>query len=155
MLLTSTTLNYERKGVDAITLRNFNRVVVTTNLDLPCKIEADDRRFVMFQSERRGDKAYFDSFARYMRDVGNRVAIVRHLRSVDITGVNWINDRPVSEIYKDARYDCVDLVLRFMEAVHLGNAGKYPDAERAWGRVVRSVFALAGLHQPPSSDVDL
>jgi hypothetical protein len=120
-MLTSTTFNYEQKGIYQITLRNFNRVIITTNMDLPCKIEQDDRRFVMFESssERRGDKAYFDGFARYMNDPRNRVAVARYLRSIDIGDINWINDRPMSKVYREARYDCIDLVLRFMESMHL------------------------------------
>ena len=153
-MLTSTSFNYEQKGIDAITLRNFNRVVVTTNLDLPCKIESDDRRFVMFQcsAEKRGDKAYFDGFVKYMRDPASRAAVMRHLRGVELGDVNWIRDRPASEIYTDARYDCIDLVLRFMEALHLGGAYK-SEILKVWGSELFREFLswLVATNHPTTS----
>lgn len=141
-MLTSSTLNYEQKGVDPITLRNFNRVIITTNLDLPCKVEADDRRYVMFECSpaRRGDKAYFDGFARYLRDPRNQAAIAAQLRAVDLSAVNWMADRPVSELYREARYDCLDLVLRFMEALHLSKCADAHEEHRVHGGPLFALF---------------
>jgi hypothetical protein len=132
-------------------------VIVTTNLDLPCKIEVDDRRFVMFQcsSERKRDKAYFDGFARYMDDPRNLVAIAAHLRAEDLSGVDWIADRPQSDVYRDARYDCVDLVLRFLEALHLcgANYGKRRSTSRRCGvaRVTAATPATVSCGRPSSA----
>lgn len=102
-MLTSPNYNYEQKGVTPITLKNFNRVVNTTNNLNPIKITEQDRRnFVVKSSdEKLGDKEYFDNLVAYFEDEANQKAIFEYLKSIDISNVNWIRDRPITEIYRN------------------------------------------------------
>jgi len=60
-LITQTTQNIEKKGVDAEEQKNYARHVMLTNHEWPVKIEEGDRRYcaVECSSKRIGDKEYF------------------------------------------------------------------------------------------------
>lgn len=102
-MLTSPNYNYEQKGVNPITLTNYNRVVFTTNNSTPVKIEDGDRRFVVFEcsDEKKGNKEYFVKLVAYFNDETNQKAVFEYLKSIDLSKVDWINHRPITEIYRD------------------------------------------------------
>jgi hypothetical protein len=118
-MITSKYVQYEAKGVDGITLRNVARYVFTSNEDLPVKIEDGDRRYAVFRcsERRRGDAAYFSGFAKYLSEPRNRAAIFVHLRDLDISGMNWERDRPSTLLYRELRYKCTELPLKFLESL--------------------------------------
>ena len=44
--------------------------------------------------------------------------MVEYLRLIDITGVNWIADRPQTELYRLAKSCCVELLLKFFAYIY-------------------------------------
>lgn len=102
-MITSKHYNYEDKGKRPITLTNINRVIFTTNNTTAIKVEQRDRRFVVFESsnELLGNKAYFDGLGEYFDDPSNKKAVFDFLMSIDTSKVDWIGDRPITELYKD------------------------------------------------------
>lgn len=102
-MITSKHFNYEDKGKRPITLTNINRVIFTTNNASAIKVEQKDRRFVVFESsdELLGNKAYFDGLGAYFEDPSNQKAIFDYLMSIDVSKVDWIGDRPITQLYKD------------------------------------------------------
>lgn len=114
--ITSPTYNHEVKSVTPMRVRNFNRFVFTSNQDAPVKIEAGDRRYFMFDMDpaKYGDKEYFDALMKYMSDERNLKAIYEYMMSIDISNVNWINDRPITETYDEVRAESVDVVTKFL-----------------------------------------
>lgn len=99
--ITATSYNHEDKGVAPFTVKNFNRFYFTTNNNNPVKIEQGDRRYFIedTSSERIGDKKYFDELMQYYENDCNLKAIYEYLMSVDVSNVNWIEDRPKNEAY--------------------------------------------------------
>lgn len=124
-MITSEYLNYEQKGVDPIKLRNFARLVFTTNNILCAKITDSTRRYVIFETsnEKIGDNKYFRDFASYMESTSNQKAIMEYLRTIDLSGINWILDRPLTETYKALKSICSDPILKFLG--YLYNENKY------------------------------
>jgi hypothetical protein len=120
-MITCQTFNYEQKGVDPITMRNFARVIFTTNNDLCIKLTSNSRRYVVFEasSEKVGDNKYFAEYSEYMDDPRNQKAIIEYLRSVDISKVNWIKDRPISDAYRAMQQQCAEIHIRFLEHLYL------------------------------------
>lgn len=118
-MITSEHFNYEQKGVDPIELRNFARLIFTTNNLLCAKITDNTRRYVIFETsnEKIGDSEYFKRFNNYMLDVKNQKAIMRYLREIDISNVKWINDRPISDIYNALKSVCADPLLKFVYTI--------------------------------------
>lgn len=89
--ITALTFKFEPKGVNEITLSNFNRFFVTTDHTRSIHISSDERRYVVFgfKPDRIGDHAYFDSLAAWYQDDNNMRALYEYLEKVDITGFNF------------------------------------------------------------------
>lgn len=121
--ITSPHYNYEKKGVSPVTLRNFNRFVFTTNNFCPVKIEEGDRRFVVFEcsNEKKGDTAYFKDFAKYINDPANQKAVYEYLMKRDISNVDWINDRPITELYSDIQEANAPIHIKFFKWLYENN----------------------------------
>jgi len=119
-MITSDYFNYEAKGVKQIQLRNFARIIFTTNNIVSVKIPIDDRRHIICEMspEKCGDRNYFDGFDSYMSEVGNQKAIVEYLCGIDISKVNWVNDRPLSHTYRISQYCCQCTVLKYIEYLY-------------------------------------
>jgi hypothetical protein len=115
--ITSPHYNYEQKGVSPITLRNFNRFFFTTNNSCPIRIEDGDRRFVVFEcsNEMKGNTQYFKDFAKYINDPSNQKAVYEYLLNRDISGVDWINDRPFTELYNDIKEANSPIHIKFFK----------------------------------------
>jgi hypothetical protein len=119
--ITSGTLNYERKGVQSVTMGSFERYVFTTNNAVAVKVEDDDRRFFVLEcsSEHVGDRAYFNGLAAWLGDPTNRRAFLEHLRGLDISQVNWISDRPLTGAYQRMRAATIPPELSFLADSYL------------------------------------
>lgn len=115
-MITSERFNYEVKGVSPMSIKNFARVAFTTNNVLCAKITDNTRRYVIFETSnsRIGDSDYFTGFATYMQEDSNKKAVIEFLRSIDISKVNWIRDRPLTSTYKALRQVCADPILKYL-----------------------------------------
>lgn len=115
--ITSQHYNYEQKGVSPITLRNFNRFIFTTNNFCPVKIEEGDRRFVVFEcsKEKKGNTEYFKEFASYINNIENQKAVYDYLMQRDISKVDWINDRPFTDLYNDIQEANSPIHIKFFK----------------------------------------
>lgn len=169
--ITSPHYNYEQKGVSPITLRNFNRFIFTTNNFCPVKIEEGDRRFVVFEcsNEKKGNTEYFKEFASYINNKENQKAVYEFLMNRDISKVDWINDRPITEMYNDIqeanspihikffkwlvennppdyelRYGGQSFFDGFIDFVTKGNFKNSSMTITAWGRLVKGVLKNSG-----------
>jgi hypothetical protein len=129
-IITSTHVNYEKKGVDQISVTNYSRIFCASNNSLVVKITPTDRRFVVFEcsNEKCGDCIYFNNLIEYMNSHTNQKAIIEYLRSIDISSVNWIKDRPLSEAYLSMQSQCTDLVMKYLEHVYLQSLNTEDDA---------------------------
>lgn len=114
--ITEPQFNYEVKGLDPMRVSNYNHFTITTNNANPIKIEDTDRRYYVMNtsSEKIADKEYFDGFVAYVGNECNLKAIYDYLMNLDISGVNWISDRPISETYKDIKTLSVDCVYQML-----------------------------------------
>jgi len=110
-------LNVNMKFSRPIKTRNFVRIFFTTNNLVSTKISEDDRRHVIFEvsNEMCGNKDYFTDFVSYMKDRSNQKAVMEYLRSIDLSGVNWIEDRPISSAYKQSQMCTNCTVLQYLE----------------------------------------
>lgn len=120
--ITARTHTHEPKGVDQITVRNFNRFAFTTNNENSIKVENTDRRYWVqtTSSEKIGDRMYFDMFMEYINDECNIKAIYEYLLTIDVSNVNWSIDRPMTERYRDMKALYVDIVYQMLiNIVHI------------------------------------
>jgi hypothetical protein len=96
---------YEAKGRPQVTLRNCARLIMFTNKDFAVPIEVSDRRYVVFEAS--DDKAnnfeYFATLNQWMDDVETQRMFFDYLQRVDVEGYDFVNNRPLTETYKEMR----------------------------------------------------
>lgn len=122
-MITSQTFNYEQKGIDPIIMQNFARMIFTTNNDMCIKVTDNTRRYVIYETsnEKIGNQQYFSDLVNYMKDKKNQKTIIKYLRNIDISGYNFITERPISETYEALRSICGDIMLQFLGHYYLQN----------------------------------
>lgn len=114
-LVTSKDMVFEEKGITAITVSNFARIIITTNHDNPKVIEWTERRDIIFRgsAERVGDREYFNNLYAYMHSPANQRAIYEFLATRDISGFNP-RDRYLTESYMEVRNVHLPMHLLFL-----------------------------------------
>lgn len=115
-LITAPIIQYEKKGFDPIDFNNYCRFIFTTNNSTPVKVENDDRRFVVFEcsDDKKNNKEYFTKLYQWINNPINAKAFYNYLMTIDITTVDWVNDRPKTKIYEELRKVNIPLVARFL-----------------------------------------
>jgi hypothetical protein len=84
-LITEPTKMYERKGIDAVPIDNFARIIIATNEDDPLTLQFGDRRWCVWNvSEAKlQNRPYFRAIVEQM-DNGGREALLHHLLSYNL-----------------------------------------------------------------------
>lgn len=115
-LITSEEVTIEPKGQKRITLRNAARLIMATNNENVLKVGTTDRRYVLIHSsaEKRTDTAYFTSIRRWMDDERNQRGFFNFLITRDISAVDFINGRPVTTMYKQAKLDSLPTLTKWL-----------------------------------------
>lgn len=86
-LVTSESVEIERKGIDSFSLPSFLRIFISSNADWTVPASADERRWAVFNvsDARRGDTAYFSRLRAEMND-GGPAALLAWLQAYDLSG---------------------------------------------------------------------
>ncbi len=86
-IITDPYFTIEHKGVDAIRLPNYRRLIVASNSDQPVAMDMDDRRFFVrrVSDDRVADRAYFRRYFRWLKR-GGREALLHALLHADLAG---------------------------------------------------------------------
>ncbi len=85
-LITNDTLQIERKGVNAITLPNYTRVMVTSNSEWVVPADAGERRWTVLDvpDQKVHDFRYFKDLWRQMHEGGGDRALLHHLLTTEL-----------------------------------------------------------------------
>lgn len=115
-LITSKKQNIEQKGKDTIVLDSFVNIMMTSNHDVPIKIEEGDRRFVVMRGtdekkvyphlsaeEKKKRTDYWNSIYAQMNNPEVQSAYLHYLLNLDISDFNPSRDRILTQDYVDAR----------------------------------------------------
>ena len=102
-IITAPTITYEEKGKQSIVIKNCVRLLFTTNNDFAMPLSDDERRFVIFEcsSKYKGKTEIWNKLFNYIKDPKIIKALYNHFMNIDIKNVDWINDRPKTQVYKD------------------------------------------------------
>ena len=100
-MITSERFVWEAKGRDGMQMRAYDRFIFTTNNSNCLKINPDSRRYVVFEvsSELKGNTAYFTELSRFIASEQARFEFFTFLMQRDISRVDWINSRPLTQYY--------------------------------------------------------
>ena len=118
--ITEPVLNYEKKGVDVIRIRNCARQLWFTNNDIPLKISSDDRRWVAVQASdsmpetgTSAHRALFSSLKTWIDDDQNVRGFFDFLIARDISAWNP-DERPTTSFYTDLQQLSLDRIDQWL-----------------------------------------
>ena len=124
-IITCEQIPWERKGIDGININNCGRYLFFSNNDTPVKIEASDRRYVVFKcsNARQNDSPYFKEMSKMFSDDAVIKTVYNYLLNVDISNWDSIHDRPITQAYKDIQCANIPPMAKWLEdRYYLNNA---------------------------------
>lgn len=120
-LITASHQFIEKKGVDAVKVRNLVRLLMTSNADWVVPAGPEERRFAVLDvgEERIQDHAYFAAIDKQM-DEGGREALLDYLLKFDLSGVD-LRRIPVTEaLWHQKLHSLGDVESWWFERVRAG-----------------------------------
>ena len=113
--ITSKKINYERKGIDGVDINNCSRMLFFTNNETPIKIEQSDRRFVVVEcsSDMMNNTPYFKALLAAFNNKKMIWAFAQFLINRDIAEWDSVNDRPITNLYKQIKTQAVPTNIKF------------------------------------------
>lgn len=102
-IITAPSITYEEKGKQSIVIKNCARLLFTTNNDFAMPLSDDERRFVIFESSSKykGKTEIWNKLFNYIKNPKIIKALYNHFMNINVNDVDWINDRPKTEVYND------------------------------------------------------
>lgn len=95
--------------------RSFAHYMFFTNKDFPIKVERGDRRlFVSEVTQPVPPKEYFDTVGSAINDRKALRQLYDYLKEIDISKVDWIKDKPMTEYMADILDICTDREISFL-----------------------------------------
>ena len=97
-------IQYEKKGIDPITINNYSNFILTTNNDNSIVIPYDDRRFVVFQTTDKylHNTKYFSDLHNHLKREDVSRAFYEYLKNLDISDIDNFQDiRPKTDYYNE------------------------------------------------------
>lgn len=112
-LVTSDKTMLERKGLDAIRVDNFMRLLITSDRSWVVHAAVEERRFAIvdMSDKRRQDTAYFKAMDAEL-EAGGYAALLKHLLAVDVDAVD-LRTIPKTKALQDQKAHSMDAVQLF------------------------------------------
>jgi hypothetical protein len=115
-IITAEQIAWERKGIDGVNINNCGRYLFFSNNNTPVKIEASDRRYVVYHcaDDVRNNREYFKKLVKAFNDDNVVKSFYTYLKNIDICEWDSINDRPITEAYKDIQSATIPVMAHFL-----------------------------------------
>tara|TARA_R100000353_G_scaffold153266_1_gene111854 strand:+ start:3475 stop:5835 length:2361 start_codon:yes stop_codon:yes gene_type:complete len=114
--ITGSNVEMEKKGIDAIQIKDYLNYIITTN-NLNCiKLEDGDRRFMVFATsdKLKGDVEYFDKLDLVFNDEIIMRKFYEELINRDLSKFNASRDRQENKIMEIMKEHNKDIILEFI-----------------------------------------
>lgn len=106
-IVTNDRINIEKKGIDAVSTKNYNNFAGTTNNTNIINVDIGERRFVWFptSSKHVRDTNYFNDLGNDIKD-GQCVSAFYHylIEEINYNGEDLQYNKPITNIYKQLQY---------------------------------------------------
>ena len=114
--ITSETADIRKMRTDVkANCESFVRYIFFTNNDFPIKVDVGDRRYLVIQTaEPIPDADYFKRLGSLTADRTLMKALYRVWTDIDLSAVDWRNDRPLTEFMLDMRENSREMELSFL-----------------------------------------
>lgn len=112
------------KNIQDYVVRNLAGTIMCSNDKVVVYVDEDDRRFAIFETSTkyRNDQVWFAEYEKYMLKPENQRAIYDFLMSRDISGVDWVKDRPKTRAFLEMRNSNLSLAMKWF----VGFIDNYP-----------------------------
>ena len=105
-----------------IQVQNLAGIIMTTNENVPVKIEPGDRKFVIYECNddlkwEENTKFWKDFRENYMTDQANLKAIYDHLMDIDLNDFIIDADRPLTKAYNEIAFNCLPKETKFIHHI--------------------------------------
>lgn len=119
-LITGDKFDVSMKGKEASTKNNYLTFMFNTNNDFPVKISENDRRFCFMDCSNQPvpSKAYFDRLVGAINDDLVCRLFYKKMLKVDCSKIDWIRDKPATEMYTDMQQVSRDSELTFLISLY-------------------------------------
>ena len=146
--ITAKHINYEKKGIDGVNIKNCSRMMFFTNNDFPVKIEQTDRRFVVVEcaSDVKNNTPYFKALLEAFNDKKLVWSFAQFLLRRNIAEWDSVNDRPITKIYKEVQTATIPSDTRFF--VDYQNFAYGAQAEAYTGKDLYNLYTMFCKSQP-------
>ncbi|HEY9706019.1 MAG TPA: primase-helicase family protein, partial [Allocoleopsis sp.] len=127
-MITEIKAKKEIKNISGIqSFNNYASFAFSTNNDNPIKIPYGDRRFACFDCnhDKIQDKEFFNDVVKEMEDNLNKVMFYLYLKQLDLSGIHFQNDRPMTEYYQELKRVNIPNWAKFLSKYVDSN--EYPD----------------------------
>jgi hypothetical protein len=113
--ITAKRITYERKGIDGCDINNCARMIFFSNSETPIKIEQTDRRFVVAEcaSDMRNNTPYFKALLAAFNNKKLIWSFAQFLMNRNIAEWDSVNDRPITNLYKQIQTQTVPTNTKF------------------------------------------
>lgn len=110
-------LNLREPYVPPYSVRNIAGLIICTNHTVPLIITEDDRRVALYHTHPtyRNNQQFFEEFMDWAQQPENQRALYDELKARDISGVDWVEDRPKNEAYVEVRNMCLPPIVKWLE----------------------------------------
>lgn len=104
--ITEPTITINPKFVRPTTVNNYARAIFTTNkpTPIPIDVRSQDRRMVVYEGTERFkkyDASTWSMMYKFFRTPEFMATLFQHYMHMDLSHVDWINDRPITKAYRE------------------------------------------------------
>lgn len=116
-MITEPTENVREKQIKSITIKSFCRLIFLSNKQRIVLLENGDRRYAHFTAsdKYKGNTDFFNDINKWIDNPQNIRRIYDFLKNRDISSVNFVADRPITQARLDALDDCKCVELKFLD----------------------------------------
>jgi len=115
-MITGENMNFEKKGLDKIVLKNHMDFIFTSNNDFCVYIDIHDRRYFILDVDdsNANDQEYYMQFSNYCHDPIVAFHVYKYLMSIDISNFNpfKIPETEEKQLYRE---NAIPTPIRFMQ----------------------------------------
>lgn len=127
-LITDPSIPIEPKGKDIFAVRNYTRVIVSSNESWAVPVDMDDRRFLVLDvsGDHKEDHTYFAKISEQMRTQGGCGALMHLLQAMDLSNFE-VRKVPVSAHVIDLKLQSAEPVVQWwFQRLKEGHAETWP-----------------------------
>jgi hypothetical protein len=113
-LITESTNNIERKGIDKITVNCFMRIIMASNRDAVVRIEKDERRYVFLEVSEKNKQCskYYKPLSDLVVRDDFKQALLRHFLDKDLSNFDP-RQRPKNKALDEQKLDALEPMERW------------------------------------------